>query len=232
MEITALGDSALIVRVADNFEAAPDAALDAVLRARDAIRAAGIPELTDIAPAYETVAAFFDPVRLSSAGGSVKSLTQRLIEAVQSAGAGGNRVTRRTIDVPVCYDAEFALDLDVVAAQAGISREEVVRRHSGATYRVSCVGFSPGFPYLSGLPRELATPRRATPRTRVPAGSVAIGSAQTGVYPHESPGGWNVIGRTPFRLFDPNETPPALLQAGDEVRFRPISRKEFLQEAQ
>lgn len=228
MEITALGDSALIVHVATNFETDADAALDAVLRARDAIRAANLAEITDIAPAYTSVAVFFDAARLISAGGSVNVLAQRLSEAVQSA-VGSERIDRRIVDVPVCYETEFALDLKVVAAHAGLSGAEVVARHTGATYRVSCVGFSPGFPYLSGLPRELATPRRATPRTRVPAGSVAIGGAQTGVYPHESPGGWNVIGRTHLRLFDPRETPPALLRTGDEVRFRPISREEFVQ---
>jgi inhibitor of KinA len=230
MEITALGDSALIVRVVDNFDADPDAALDAVLRASAGIRAANIPEIIDIAPAYTTLAVFVDAVQLISAGGSMDQLAQRLSKAIESA-AGGKRVARRTIEVPACYDTEFGLDLETVAAHTGISPVEVVQRHAAATYRVSCVGFSPGFPYLSGLPRQLATPRRATPRTRVPAGSVAIGGAQTGIYPHESPGGWNVIGRTMLRLFDSNETPPALFHAGDEVRFRPISREEFLQSA-
>jgi inhibitor of KinA len=228
MEITALGDSALIVRVADNFDADPDAALDAVLRASAAIRAANIPEIIDIAPAYTTLAVFVDVVQLISAGGSMDELGQRLTRAIEST-AGGKCAPRRTIEVPVCYDIEFGLDLETVAAHTGISAVEIVQRHAAAPYRVSCVGFSPGFPYLSGLPRRLATPRRATPRTRVPAGSVAIGGAQTGIYPHESPGGWNVIGRTPLRLFHPSKTPPALFRAGDEVRFRPISREEFVQ---
>ena len=131
------------------------------------------------------------------------------------------------IEVPVCYDSEFALDLEDVARVAGLPAVEIVRRHAGAAYRVNCVGFTPGFPFMSGLPSELATPRRATPRKEVPAGSVGIGGAQTGIYPRNSPGGWNVIGRTPLRLFDVQRDPPALFRAGDRVRFRQISREEF-----
>ncbi|HEX8077073.1 MAG TPA: carboxyltransferase domain-containing protein, partial [Chthoniobacterales bacterium] len=105
--------------------------------------------------------------------------------------------------------------------------DEVVRRHSNATYRVACVGFTPGFPYLVGLPPELATPRRASPRTEIPAGAVAIGGTQTGIYPRKSPGGWNIIGRTPLKLFEVKRDPPALFSSGDLVRFREISRGEF-----
>ena len=118
-------------------------------------------------------------------------------------------------------------DLDAVAQHTALSPEEIVRRHADASYRVSCVGFTPGFPYLSGLPPELATPRRASPRKEIPAGAVAIGGTQTGIYPRKSPGGWNIIGRTPLRLFDVERNPPALFHAGDRVRFRKISRQEF-----
>jgi inhibitor of KinA len=127
----------------------------------------------------------------------------------------------------VCYEGEFAPDLAEVAHHAGLSPDEVAQRHAAAAYRVGCVGFMPGFPYLTGLPPELATPRRAIPRREVAAGSVAIGGSQTGIYPSVSPGGWNVIGRTPLRLFDVTRQPPALLRAGDAVRFRAISRTEF-----
>ena len=102
-----------------------------------------------------------------------------------------------------------------------------VRLHSTAEYRVACIGFVPGFPFLAGLPKKLATPRRDVPRKEIPSGSVGIGGAQTGVYPLRSPGGWNLIGRTPLRLFDPEKKPPALLRAGDRVRFRSITRDEF-----
>jgi inhibitor of KinA len=131
------------------------------------------------------------------------------------------------VEIPVCYDPEFALDLDHVAQHAQMSPKEVVDLHRATDYHVNCIGFTPGFPYLAGLPEKLATPRRATPRKEIPAGSVAIGGRQSGIYSLRSPGGWNVIGRTPLRLFDPQKNPPALLRAGDRLRFQAISRQEF-----
>ncbi|MGZ5003224.1 MAG: 5-oxoprolinase subunit PxpB, partial [Chthoniobacterales bacterium] len=131
------------------------------------------------------------------------------------------------VEIPVCYDDEFAPDLLLVAERAGLASAEVVRRHSAAEYRVHCLGFTPGFAFLSGLPAKLATPRRDTPRKEVPAGAVAIGGQQTGVYPQVSPGGWNVIGRSPIRFFDASAATPTLLRVGDRVRFRPITRTEF-----
>jgi inhibitor of KinA len=140
---------------------------------------------------------------------------------------GENKVEAPVHEIPVCYDGEFAPDIADVARVSGLADAEVIRRHSGSVYRVNCVGFIAGFPFLSGLPSELATPRRAVPRKEVPAGSVGIGGAQTGIYPRSSPGGWNLIGRTPMRLFDVQHDPPTILQAGDRVRFREISREEF-----
>jgi KipI family sensor histidine kinase inhibitor len=133
----------------------------------------------------------------------------------------------RTVIVPVCYGGAHGPDLEAVAAAGGLGVEEVIDRHSGVDYFVSAVGFTPGFPYLGGLPAALHTPRRRTPRVRVPPGSVGIGGAQTGIYPFETPGGWNLIGRTPLRLFNPLVRPPALLQTGDHVRFLPITPEEF-----
>jgi inhibitor of KinA len=128
----------------------------------------------------------------------------------------------RTVEVPVSYGGECGPDLEAVARHAGLTPARVVELHASASYLVYFLGFSPGFPYLGGLPVELATPRLATPRKRVPAGSVAIGGSQTGVYPMESPGGWHIIGRTELRLFEPEADPPALLRMGDHVRFTPI----------
>ena len=224
MRIEPLGDSSLIVRVVDEFERDPEAALDAVLRVLRSLEVAAIPGVIELAPAYSTVTVFYDPARAVPRE-EFKAQIERLLQSLEPARprAGGVRV----IEVPVCYENEFAPDLGDVARHTGLSEEEVVRRHSGANYRVSCVGFTPGFPYLTGLPAELATPRRATPRTEIPAGSVAIGGTQTGIYPNKSPGGWNVIGRTRLRLFDHRNKPPAVFQAGDAVRFREISREQF-----
>lgn len=222
VEITPLGDAALRVSVAVDFESHSDVALRAVLDARDRVRAANIPGVTDVTPAYQTLGVFYDPY----CAGSVELLIRNVRHAIVSGSAATSSTPRQMI-VPVCYDREFAIDVGDVAKRAGVSAEEVVKRHSSAEYRVVCVGFTPGFPYLSGLPPELATPRRATPRTQVPAGAVAIGGKQTGIYPQASPGGWNIVGRTPLQFFDPAKDPPALLQAGDVVRFRAINRKEF-----
>ena len=133
----------------------------------------------------------------------------------------------RTVEIPVCYGGDYGPDLQDVAAVVGRSPAEVVAIHSGADYLVCFLGFSPGFPYLSGMPESIAAPRLATPRSRVPAGSVAIGGRQTGVYPLASPGGWRLIGRTPLRLFQPDGDPPVLLRMGDHVKFVPISKGDF-----
>jgi inhibitor of KinA len=232
MEIASVGDSALIVRVRDRFEDAPEDTLKEVLDVFRRLENARIPGVIELAPAYTTVAVFFDPVRVINATVEPSRASECLTQKIRDALAGGKRKQSKqaaasAIEIPVCYDPEFALDLDHVADHARMSPKEIVDLHSAAEYRVNCIGFTPGFPYLTGLPGKLATPRRATPRKEIPAGSVAIGGAQTGIYPQVSPGGWNVIGRTPLRLFDPQKDPPVLLRVGNRVRFRVITREEF-----
>jgi inhibitor of KinA len=236
MEIVPLGDSALIVLVRERFEDAPDQTLTDVLRTFRRLQDAAIPGVIELAPAYTTVAVFFDPIVVANAAPKLDQTLDRLMERVREVvAAGANRGRRvrstrsdeRSIEITVCYDPEFALDLDDVVSQAKLTPTKVVDLHSRAEYRVSCIGFVPGFPFLAGLPKELATPRRASPRKEIPSGSVAIGGAQTGIYPLRSPGGWNLIGCTPTRLFDPEKSPPAFLRAGDRVRFRAITREEF-----
>jgi len=232
MEITPLGDSALIVRVRNQFEDAPEQTSNEVLRALRRIENARISGVIELAPAYTTVAVFFDPLHVMDDAAKVdhviESLTQKIHEALSRGGRRKQRDTSaRLVEIPVCYDAEFALDLEQVSRQAQIDPIEVIDLHRAAQYRVSCIGFTPGFPFLSGLHKRLATRRRSIPRKEIPAGSVAIAGAQTGIYPMKSPGGWNIIGRTPLRLFDPQKSPPALLHAGDRIRFRAITRSEF-----
>jgi inhibitor of KinA len=232
MEITPLGDSALIVRVRNQFEDAPEQTSNEVLRALRQIEDAHIPGVIELAPAYTTVAVFFDPLRVMDDAASVdhviESLTQKIHGAFSRGGRRKQRHTRaRLVEIPVCYEAEFALDLEQVSRQAQIDPAEIIDLHRAAQYRVSCIGFTPGFPFLSGLHKRLATPRRSIPRKEIPAGSVAIAGVQTGIYPMKSPGGWNIIGRTPLSLFDPRQDPPALLRPGDRVRCRAITREEF-----
>jgi inhibitor of KinA len=220
MRIEPLGDSALLVRVVEGFEA--EESLDAVLRATRQLELAQIRGVIDLAPAYTTIGVFFDPAQTETLDEFRATIERALENDIDSGSRPGT-----TIEVPVCYEDEFAPDLEEIGRHVGLPPNEIVRRHAEASYRVSCVGFTPGFPYLSGLPPELATPRRASPRKEIPAGAVAIGGTQTGIYPRMSPGGWNIIGRTPLRLFDVQRKSPALFHAGDRVRFRRISRQEF-----
>jgi KipI family sensor histidine kinase inhibitor len=236
MEIAPLGESAVIVRVCEQFEDAPEKTLDEVLRAFQHLRSTAIPGVIELAPAYTSIAVFFDPIAVAKASGTPDAVfdwvATRIRAAVSGASGRGRRVRIsrseiRAVEIPVCYDSEFAPDLDNVARQAQISIQEVVELHRVAEYRVACIGFVPGFPFMAGLPKELATPRRSTPRKEIPPGSVGIGGAQMGIYPLRSPGGWNLIGRTPLKLFDPAKDPPVLLHASDRVRFRAITREEF-----
>ncbi len=212
-----LGDSALIVRTGDS--------LGEVLRAVRKLEAAQLEGVEEIVPAFASVGVFF-----GSPPNDLDAAAKKILAALQKRARRLKPMVRpRLIQIPVCYEPLFAPDLEAVAEHCRLAPNELVKRHAAARYRVRCVGFTPGFPYLSGLPPALAMPRRATPRTSVPAGSVAIGGVHTGIYPLSSPGGWNLIGRTPLALFDPAREAPALLQPGDRVRFRPISGEQYEQ---
>lgn len=229
MELVPLGDSALLVR-ADESSGEAAVALARVLDLAQRLRALALPGVIELVPACDSVALFYDPARLPNdpETSPAEFLTRQIEELISAKGkAGRDRRKARVVEIPVCYEEEFAPDLEAVARHTGLSAAEVVRRHHSAEYVVNCVGFTPGFPYLSGLPPELATPRRDTPRKEVPAGAVAIGGQQTGIYPQPSPGGWNIIGRTALRLFDLQNDPPALLQAGDRVRFRAVQAAQL-----
>lgn len=230
MQITPLGDSALVIRVLESGEIATGGQIERVLETKQRVESARIPGVIEVTSAYTTVGVFYEPVDAIDAGAPVEDVLGWIEEKIRAAvleKSRADRVESRLIEIPVCYHDEFALDRDAVTRHTGLDWNEVVDLHSGADYRVHCVGFTPGFPFLGGLPQKLATPRKGVPRKEIPAGSVAIGGSQTGIYPIKSPGGWNVIGRTPLRLFDPQQNPPALLRAGDRVRLRPIARGEF-----
>ena len=189
------------------------AALDA------AVRAAKIPGTGETVPAFASLLVRYDPLLTDygAVAGAVDALARRLPPPEPGAG--------RLVTIPVCYGGTFGPDLAFVAQHAGLTEAEVVRRHTGRDYRIYMLGFLPGFPYLGGLDPALCTPRLQNPRTAIPAGSVGIGGEQTGVYPVASPGGWQLIGRTPLKLFDPEQ--PPRYAAGDRIRFTAITAEQF-----
>ncbi|HYG58998.1 MAG TPA: 5-oxoprolinase subunit PxpB [Symbiobacteriaceae bacterium] len=217
LRLVQCGDRALLAYLGDTIDPAVNRRVQGVTLA---LRQLQHPAIVEVTPSYHCLMVEFDPVRIRS--DQVEEMVREALSAAQETGT-----TPRTIDIPVRYGGDFGPDLGNVSAHTGLPPEEVVRRHAEGRYRVFCLGFSPGFPYLGGLEEGLHTPRLAEPRTRVPAGSVAIGGGQTGIYPSEAPGGWQLIGRTPVRLFDPFRKPPALLEPGDAIRFLPVGDERF-----
>lgn len=218
-----LGDSAVLAEFGTKLDLEVNARLQ---RLAEAVRAKGVPWIRDIVPALGSLALHFDPARLPPGIDPVAVIDDLLQESLR----GKMRAPRglaASLQVPVCYEAEFAPDLSEVAEQVKLSADAVVRRHTASEHRVLMMGFAPGQPYIGGLDPALAVPRRATPRMRVPAGSIAIANAQTAVYPFEISGGWNVIGRTPLKVFDVTRDPAALFTPGMRVRFVAIARAEY-----
>ena len=215
-----LGDCG--VRIEFGSEISP--AINACIRRFGAaLDAAPIDGITEWVCGYAVVTVYYRPWRMSYQD-LCAALRQRLGEAEAVLEAA---LTERVVEIPVCYGGAFGPDLDEVAARHRLTAEEVTYLHSQPLYRVYFLGFLPGFAYLGGLPALLETPRRASPRLSVPAGTVGIAGSQTGVYPLETPGGWQMIGRTPLRLFDPRREAPALLSAGDWVKFVPIDAAQY-----
>lgn len=198
MRLRAVGALGVLAEVTD---------LETVHRLDAAVRAADLPGVVEVVPGYHTLlVTAASPRELATVRDALPALDLPVLEQVR----------RRVVEVPVVYNGE---DLAGVARLTGLPEEEVVRRHTAAEYLVAFLGFAPGFPYLVGLDPSLHVPRRETPRTRVPAGSVGLAGEQTGIYPQATPGGWQLIGRTDTVLFDVEREPPALLAAGDRLRF-------------
>jgi KipI family sensor histidine kinase inhibitor len=209
-----------IARASDRsvlFSFSDEISLESHHRVRRLMRRLHGPGVLNVHPGYSSVLVSFDPRRT----------THEAVEALAEGDDSEEIHAARLVEIPVCYGGEFGPDMDAVCAHTALSFNRVVEMHTSPEYLVYFLGFSPGFPYLGGMPEELAVPRLKTPRKSVPAGSVAIGATQTGVYPVSSPGGWHIIGRTPVRLFDAAADPPALLAMGDKVRFIPIGEDEF-----
>jgi len=180
------------------------------------------PGIDAVVGSYCTLLLYYNPLQVG-----YQELTTLLLSLEKTLSQAAIAETR-TVDIPVRYGGAFGPDIDFVAQHNGIRTDEVIALHSAADYYIYAIGFAPGFCYLGGLDPRLQVPRLTTPRQNVSAGSVGIAGSQTGVYPLASPGGWRLIGRTPLRLFAPERQQPLLYQAGDTIRFRPISEDEFL----
>ncbi len=216
--IVPAGDSVLIVELAERIDPAINAKAIAIAAAVNGAQLTGV---RDVVPTYRSVAVYFDPLRTDY------DALCALLERESAADGPDISASREALRIPVCYGGDLGPDLDGVAAFASLSADEVVRLHCATIYRVFMLGFVPGFAYMGIVDDRIAVARHATPRVRVPAGSVGIAGVQTGIYPAETPGGWQIIGRTPVKPFDPERAEPFLLSAGDTVQFYPIDRAAF-----
>jgi inhibitor of KinA len=218
--IVTAGDSVFVVEFDERIDPSVNASAIALA---DAIQGAQIPGVRDVVPTYRSVAIYFDPLRTPA-----DVLMQRLDDEAARAGRAVAASTA-PLRIPVCYGGPFGPDLAAVAGFAHTSEADVIAIHTAVTYRVFMLGFVPGFAYLGIVDSRIAVPRHPTPRVRVPAGSVGIAGVQTGIYPSETPGGWQLIGRTPIKPYDPSRPQPFLMKAGDAVQFYPIAPSEFEQ---
>ncbi|QTD39694.1 5-oxoprolinase subunit PxpB [Sporosarcina sp. Te-1] len=220
--LSPLGDQAVVIEVARDISIE---AQDKVLAVSARLEERSPDWMVELVPAYTSVTVFY---RLNAfvEGNPYEEVCKRIQQLLASVQADRSS-SRKTVRVPVLYGGEWGQDLPFVAEHNGLTLEEVISIHSSGEYLVHMIGFAPGFPFIGGMSEKIAAPRRKTPRLRIPARTVGIAGKQTGVYPIETPGGWQLIGRTPLELFLPEQDPPSLLAAGDRIEFYPISQKEY-----
>lgn len=214
------GDCALLVEYGEGIDISINRRVRAMTAVLGERRLEGVKA---IVPAYCSLAVIYDPCLVA-----LHTLMEE-IECLEAARLSSPPSPPSIVEIPVCYGCDLGPDLRFVAEHTRLNEEKVVALHSSADYPIYMIGFTPGFCYLGDMDPRLTTPRRKTPRTAVPDGSVGIAESQTGMYPIESPGGWQIIGRTPLRLFAPERENPFLYRAGDIIRFRPVGRDEFLE---
>ncbi|MCU0789157.1 MAG: 5-oxoprolinase subunit PxpB [Verrucomicrobia bacterium] len=212
-----MGDRSLLVELGERISPEINRRVEVLM---DRLARAELHGVREISPSYRSLMILVDPLK------TTLGQLQPAVAELAAADHDGTLCRSAEHLIPVVYGGEHGPDLEWVAAHHGVSGHEIVARHTASTYRVYMIGFTPGFPYLGELPADLDTPRRGTPRTRVPKGSVGLAQRQTGIYPADSPGGWQIIGWTPIELFDPRRQPPSLLNMGDQVRFESIRAEE------
>ena len=223
--IQSLGDHALTVIFGDAID---EKINRQVLSFFYFLQQKNIEGIKDIIPAYASLTVVYDVTEIKKrhAITAFEYMRNQLLSALENFSDTAEQTTR-LIHIPVCYDVSLGIDLDEMSEQKNITVEEIVELHSASTYRVYMIGFLPGFAYMGKVDEKIAAPRKAVPRKNVVAGSVGIADFQTGIYPFNSPGGWNIIGQTPLEIFNKNYNEPCILQPGDTVKFEPISLREF-----
>lgn len=212
------GDRAVCVELGDEISVAVNTRVRAL---ETLIQEKAVAGVVETVPTFRSLLVYYDPLATEY---------EALVAAIQQlSGAAGHVALppSRNVELPCCYDPDLGLDLEAAAARLGLPSREVARLHAEPTYHLYFIGFTPGLPYMTGMPERIHLPRLPTPRTKVPAGSVGIGGIQCCIYSVESPGGYWILGRTPLRLYDPDALDPVLLRAGDRVHFRPVDRSEF-----
>ncbi|MTT31866.1 5-oxoprolinase subunit PxpB [Terrilactibacillus sp. BCM23-1] len=231
--MTPLGDSAIVIQFGQTIDRAIHRKIKHLA---DYIETHPFHGFIECVPAYVNLTIYYNPylvwksLEKTSIPNTMTSYdyVRQTLETIIDQIKGIGEQVERTVEIPVCYGGEFGPDLQDVATYNHLTIDEVIDIHSNGDYLVYMIGFCPGFPFIGGMSEKISTPRRSSPRTSIPEGSVGIAGIQTGVYPIATPGGWQLIGRTPLDLFLPNNDPPSLLQSGDKVRFKPISLEEYM----
>ena len=232
-QIHPLGDAAVIIEF--GYEIGLDV-LANVQQALHALEQEPIAGIVEYVPSYTTLAVYYEMEAWTdsrqpsiSPYEAICTYLEHRLSALFQSSSDSPQLEQSITRIPVCYGGKYGPDLDEVAAYHGLTAADIIHLHSGTTYTIYALGFAPGFPYLGGMPESIAVPRRDTPRLRIPGGSVGIAGRQTGIYPLDTPGGWQLIGRTPLLLFRPEQHPPVLLESGGQVQFYPITPAEYEQ---
>ncbi|WP_163468674.1 5-oxoprolinase subunit PxpB [Fusobacterium sp. IOR10] len=220
MKFLKAGDSALVIELGNEISPVINFKLKKITEFLDNLNKQGI---KDLLPTYRSIIVYYNPLLVSF--DEIKNIVE---ENCNFENEKIDEIEKEIVEIPVLYGGEYGPDLENIAKHNNITTEEVIKIHTSGEYLVYMLGFTPGFPYLGGMSKKIATPRLKEPRTKIPAGSVGIAGEQTGVYPIESPGGWQLLGRSPLNFFNPNSDKPFLLKAGQYIKFVSVTEEEYL----
>lgn len=225
-QIISLSESAMLITIGKSIDPEVHQYL---MQLKERIEANPFKGFTETVPAYNSLAVYYNPAEITKTADTIAASVEKRLRGILNTIIPTIKQSNNSAinSIPVCYDEEFGIDLKELSETLQLSIEEIIQLHNSRIYKVYMLGFTPGFAYMGTIDKKMITQRKKQPRLKVEAGSVAIAGNQTGIYPLASPGGWNIIGRTPLQLFDKKKELPFLLKAGDEVKFNPITKEEF-----